>query len=185
MTNEQYRFPLWGKLLHAGLAVFGISAYLTAELAEHASETSPGYLVHAYLGLTLLAVMLMRMIVGAGSNRVMRFRGWFPFSRQQLQLAVDDMQNLVQFRLPHRDIHQGLAALVQSAGLLIFLWMAITGAGLFVLANAQGFWFEALEEMHELGEGLVPAFLILHIGAVVLHTIAGEPVWQKMWKFGK
>jgi cytochrome b561 len=185
MQAEQYTFPNWARLLHAGMAIFGIAAYLTAELAEDTASTSTGYLLHAYLGLSLLAVILIRTLTGMTAGGVMNFKGWFPFSREQFWLAVEDIRNLVQMRIPERSVHQGLAALVQSAGLIIFLWMGVTGAGLFVLNGSESELAEALEELHEVGEDLIPIYLFLHIGAVVLHTLAGKPVWQKMWKFGK
>lgn len=38
----------------------------------------------------------------------------------------------------------------------------------------------ATKELHEIGNVLVPVYLILHAGAVVLHAIAGKPIWKKM-----
>ena len=41
--------------------------------------------------------------------------------------------------------------------------------------------FEIFEETHEVGESLIPLFLILHVGAVIAHTFTGKPNWKKMW----
>jgi len=180
-----YSFPVWARLLHAGMAIFGIAAYLSAELAEHAEGDSTGYLIHAYLGLSLMSVLAIRFMDGYGSRGVMGFRGWFPFSRSQFQLAVEDVGQLLQFKMPHRLAHQGITGVVQAAGLLIFMWMAITGTGIYFLGAADSGFGEILEELHEVGEALVPLYLLLHIGSVFLHSLAGTPVWQKMWKFGK
>ena len=60
--------------------------------------------------------------------------------------------------------------------------MAITGTLLFIIQEDTGsIIFEIVEEAHEVGEGLVPLFLGIHIGAVILHTITGNPIWRKMF----
>ena len=35
-------------------------------------------------------------------------------------------------------------------------------------------------EIHEIGEGLIPVFIALHAGAVILHALAGRHKWRKM-----
>jgi hypothetical protein len=61
--------------------------------------------------------------------------------------------------------------------------MGATGSGLYLLAGRGGeALFESLEELHELGEGLIPLYLLLHVGSVVLHSLAGRPIWQRMWR---
>ena len=57
LDGEATRYPPLARWLHLGLAVFGIAAYLTAEFAEHGARGA-GYLVHASLGLSLLADFL-------------------------------------------------------------------------------------------------------------------------------
>lgn len=81
-------------------------------------------------------------------------------------------------------MHEGLAGLVQTAGLLVFGWMAITGSGLFIMANDSGSeLMELVEELHEIGEGIIPLYLLVHVGAVFAHSLVGKPVWQRMWRF--
>ena len=60
MTNDDYSYPRYAKILHLGMAGFGIAAFLTGELAENGSA-STGYLLHAYLGLSLAAFVLVNM----------------------------------------------------------------------------------------------------------------------------
>ena len=76
--------------LHLGLAVFGIAAYLTAEFAEHGARGA-GYLVHAYLGLSLLAVMTVRLGVGLSDSEALGFRYWHLFSRTQWRAVAEDL----------------------------------------------------------------------------------------------
>ncbi len=64
MTNQDYSYPLYAKILHFGMAGFGIAAFLTGELAEEGSNTL-GYLLHAYLGLSLATFMMLRLNTGS------------------------------------------------------------------------------------------------------------------------
>jgi cytochrome b561 len=180
MNNSNY-YPLYAKIIHLGMAVFGITAFLTGELAEDGGE-SFGYLLHAYLGLSLASVMVLRIVAGLTSSTALSFKSWSPFSRRQWQMALHDLRSLLSLKVPERDRHQGLAGLTQAFGLILFAWMALTGTGLFLLGNGvESEAFELIEEMHEVGESLIPLYLALHVGAVLLHTLAGKPVWRKMF----
>lgn len=181
-TNaHDYNYPAYAKIIHLGLAIFGIAAYLTAELAED-GNTSLGYLLHAYLGLSLASFIAIRIIIGFFSSGTLSFRGWSPFSRQQWQLALLDFRSLFKFQIPEHNHHQGLAGITQAFGLIVFSWMALTGTGLFILdTSAESGLFEFIEELHEIGETLIPLYLGLHVGSVVLHTLRGNPIWKKMF----
>jgi cytochrome b561 len=185
MNEQDYSYPLYAKILHLGLAVFGITAFLTGELAEEGSN-SFGYLLHAYLGLSLALFILMRFISGLSSSRSMKFSAWSLFSRQQWGYVLQDFRSLLRLKMPERRKHEGLAGLTQAFGLLIFGLMALTGTGLFLLGGGpESGLFEVIEEVHEIGESLIPLYLLLHVGAVILHTIAGHSIWKRMFRFAR
>lgn len=185
MNPVNYSYPLPAKIIHMGLAVFGIAAYLTAEGAEH-GDAGFGYQLHAYLGLSLMAFIIMRVIRGYSGSADMRFSSWSPFSKLQWLLAADDVKNLLRFKVNERGMHEGLAGLTQAFGLMVFAWMGATGTALFFIdESTNGTLYEIFEETHEVGESLIPLYLILHIGAVIAHSLAGTPIWQKMWRFKK
>ena len=95
---------------------------------------------------------------------------------------MEDFRTLLRLGVPERDRHEGLAGLTQAFGLVIFAWMAVTGTGLFVLGGGtESKAFDLIEEVHEVGEALIPLYLALHVGAVLLHTLCGNPVWKKMF----
>jgi hypothetical protein len=56
----------------------------------------------------------------------------------------------------------GLAGVVQTFGLLVFFWMALTGSLMFFFLEtgleAEGI-IHFVEEIHEIGEGLIPVFI--------------------------
>lgn len=183
MVEQDYAYPLYAKLTHAGVALFGVTAFLSGELAEHGSG-SPGFYVHAYLGLSLGLFVVLRLITGIGSSGSMRFSGWSPFSAKQWRLALEDTRSLGRLRVPARGMHEGLAGLTQAFGLMLFGWMGLTGTAIFMLEGGSGRrLFEVMEELHEVGEALIPLYLVLHVGSVVVHSLAGKPIWQRMWKF--
>jgi len=170
------KYTGWEKLIHGGLAAFGIFAYLTAEGAE-GDRASFGYLLHAYLGFTVAAFVLARLLSGAFGRKEMRFAYWWPFRAVALQRVVQDLRSLIRLRLPERNMHEGIAGLLQLFGLALFGWMSATGIALYFFAGAVG---EAAEEAHEIGEALIPAFLAAHVGAVIVHSLFGAPVWRRM-----
>ena len=185
MNTTEYRYTLPAKIIHMGLAVFGIIAYLTAEGAEH-SDGGFGYQLHAYLGLTLMAFIILRILYAYTGPAEMRLSSLSPFSKSQWTQAIEDVKNLLQLKMPERGIHEGIAGLVQAFGLIIFAWMGATGTALyFINESTNGTLYEIFEETHEVGESLVPLFLILHVGAVITHTLTGKPNWKKMWSLNK
>ena len=175
MNENRSNFPIWVKWTHLGLAFFGITAYLTGELAE--CSNSYGYLLHAYLGMTLLLFLISRFLYGFLGQKVYRFSNWFPYKLTYLASIKEDLQDLARFKLPKRKDHRGFAGLVQAFGLLIFSWMAITGIIMFVTNGSDD---SVISELHEVGEGLIPLFLGLHLGAVALHMISGHNLLSKI-----
>ena len=178
MKENKLKFPVWVKWIHLALALFGISAYLTGELAENSKGF--GYLLHAYLGLTLLFFLLSRFFYGFWGQRAYRFSNWFPYKKSYFVSIKEDISDLARLKLPKRQDHRGIAGLAQAFGLLIFSWMAVTGAIMFV---TNGLDDSVISELHEVGEGLIPLFLGLHIGAVVLHMLAGQNLIAKILPF--
>ena len=185
MDSAVQRFPLTIRLLHLGLILFGIGSYLTGEMADiEDSGSRSGYLLHAYLGLSLLVFLLGRLGYGFAGPAEASFRQWNPFTRAQLRAVREDFLTLLRFRLPQRELHVGLAGLVQGFGFAIFLWMAQTGTLIFALGgtDASGFARE-LGELHEEGDILILVFLAMHVGAVVLHELSGHRIWKRISPF--
>ncbi|PKG85661.1 cytochrome B [Colwellia sp. 75C3] len=179
--SDQYAYPTYAKLIHLGMAFFGVFAFLTSEFAED-GITSNGYLLHSYLGLSLAGIMLIRVAMGFTHSPALSFKAWSPFSKQQRQYAIEDFRSLLTLKIPKRGRHEGLAGFTQAFGLLIFIWMSVTGTALFMLGSESGSnIFEYVEELHEIGESLIPLFLALHVGAVILHALCGKPIWRKMF----
>ena len=185
MSKHDSSFPRYMKILHGGLAIFGITAFLTAEMAENGSN-SFGYYLHAVLGFSVAIFVTARIIAGIAGSGLARFSGWSPFSPRQWQRAWQDIRSLTRLRVPERGAHQGLSGLVQAFGLALFTCLGISGTGLFLLKESpDASLFHTLEEIHEAGEGLIPLYLLVHVGSVVVHSVAEKPIWQRMWKLSE
>ncbi len=183
MIEDKCEYPTYAKLIHLGLAVFGITAYLTSEFADN-DVTSTGYLLHSYLGLSVAVIIALRLLIGSAPSGALSFKSWSLFSTQQWQLEFEDFRTLLSCKVPERGKHQGLSGITQAFGLFIFTLMSITGTALFMLGTGgENEAFEFIEEIHEVGETLIPLYLCLHVGAVVLHVVCGKPIWKKMFKF--
>ena len=105
------------------------------------------------------------------------------FSRDRLKTAWEDVLGLLRFRLPDRATHLGLAGLVQAFGLALFVWMALTGTLMFFYLvpgqEVKGV-LHLIEEIHGIGESLIPVFIVLHVGAMILHALFGRQLWRPM-----
>ena len=181
MTTTNHTYTLAERLVHFGIAASGIAAWLTGEIAEDGVQ-SFGFTLHAWLGFTVAATLALRLWSGLAGREPMRFSSWSPFSSKQWKEAGEDLRSLLRGRFPDRPMHEGLAGLVQAFGLALMGWMAVTGIVIYALAGGpESLLSEAVEEVHEIGEGLIPLYLALHVGAVALHSLFGSPVWQRMF----
>ena len=188
MTNEaisgRNELDLVTRILHFGLAVFGILALATGDLAgDYKKVENVGFIVHGCIGLGVALFVGLRFGYGIFGPAPIRFWNWVPYNRKRLKLVSEDIKGLMAFRLPDRQPHQGLASLVETIGLLIFAFLAVTGVMLYVTIEpghkAQGT-AHFIKELHEAGEILLPLFFLTHIGAVILHALTGCHLWRKM-----
>jgi Ni,Fe-hydrogenase I cytochrome b subunit len=98
-------------------------------------------------------------------------------------MAFQDIHQLLRLRWPERGMHEGLAGLAQFFGLMLFAWMGLTGAALYFLGASESGALETIEEWHEVGETLIPLYLALHVGSVLVHTLTGHSNWRRIWTF--
>ena len=172
-------------LIHLGLLIFGLVAGITGLLAgDYKRLAHTGFTVHSWLGMGLAAFAVVRLIIGIMGPRSVRFLRWMPFTPARIKLIVEDIAGLLKMRMPDRPTHQGLAGLVQTFGLTVFFFMAATGAYLYFFLEpgqkARGFVHD-VKELHEIGMVLIPMFLSLHVGAVVMHALRGNHIWKKIF----
>jgi cytochrome b len=172
-------------LLHFGLMMFGMLAWLSGDWAgDYKKIKHLGFTVHQMAGMGTALFVVARLFHGFWGPETARFANWVPYTPERLKLVFKDIGNLFTLKLPDRPPHLGLAGLWETFGLAIFTWMTATGAFMFLFLapghKARGLLHTA-KELHELGEWLIPIFLAVHVSAVILHALAGDHRWRKMF----
>ena len=172
------------RLLHLGLACFGLLAWGTGWLADDYKELRhSGFTIHGWIGIGTAVFLGLRLLYGIIGPRPVRFWNWVPVTPGRVRLVMEDLRGLLRFQLPDREPRQGLAAVVESLGLAIFLFLSGTGIALFLYLEpgmkARGT-MHFVKELHEAGEILLPFFIGIHAGAVLLHALAGKHLWRRM-----
>ena len=171
------------RFIHLGLTVFGILAYVTGLWAgDYKRAYHLGFSVHKWLGISLSFFMFCRLWLGFYGSREAQFSQWVPYTRERVLMVLEDLVNLLRLKLPDRAVHQGLAGVVQTFGLAVFSWMALTGTLMFIFlepGRKAGGGLHFIKELHEAGLWLIPIFLGIHVGAVTLHALAGNDLWRQ------
>jgi cytochrome b561 len=170
--------------LHFGLMVFGTLVWVTSFGAgDYKKMEHFWFSVHKWLGAGTALFVGARLWYGVAGPAQARFADWVPCTRERLQPVIEDLRGLLALKLPDRLPRQGLAGLWEAFGLLVFTWMGATGLFMFLFLTpgqkARGL-VRLFKELHELGEWLVPIFLVVHMAAVLLHALAGDHRWRKM-----
>jgi cytochrome b len=186
---QKDEFDYFTRFLHAGLAVGGTLAWLLGGLAgDYKRASHLGFTVHSWLGITVSLLVLLRIMYGLWGPPNVRFAEWCPCTRERLLAAWEDVLTLLRLQLPQRAAHEGLKGVVQGFGLLVFSWQALTGTLLFYGlqpgAKARGV-VHFVKEIHEIGNWLIPIFLILHLAGTFLDAVWGEQKWRRMFFFEK
>ena len=174
-------------ICHLVMVLFGIAAWLTGDAADDYKKFDHlWFSVHSWIGIGFACSICLYVFYGTIGPRNARFSRWIPYSKERLQLVREDIAGLMKFKLPDRESHQGLAGFAQFFGLLIFSWIALTGTLMFFLlepgSKVKGL-LHLIKEVHEVGEILIPVYLTIHIGAVLLHSFTGHHVWRKIFFF--
>jgi cytochrome b len=171
------------RVIHLGLTLFGISAWATGFLAgDYKRMEHLGFSTHSWLGIGFAFFLVLRIGYGFCGPDDYKFSKWVPYTKDRLQAVFEDISRLLRFKLPERPMHVGLSGLVQTCGLGAFAWMALTGSLMFFYLTpghkARGF-LHLIKEMHESAIWLIPLYLGIHVGAVLLHALAGDHRWRQ------
>ena len=79
---------VFSRIIHLGILVPGIAAWLTGELAGDFEKASRlWFAVHKWLGITLAAFVCLRLIYGLIGPRTYRFTQWLPYTKERLKTS--------------------------------------------------------------------------------------------------
>lgn len=183
------RYDAGTRLIHLALVLFGIAALVSGQFAgDYRRESHTGFDIHRWLGLAMALAVAVRIAWGFAGPREARFAAWLPVTRARIAVVAQDLGTLARLRLPIHAGHEGLSGLVQAIGLAAFAWLAASGAILFGYlepgARATG-WLRAVKELHEGGQAVALAYIAVHAGAVLMHSLASDPIWRRMLPWTK
>lgn len=153
------RFLVWDlpiRLIHWMLAAGLLGAFA---IAKFGGDDGPLFNYHSIIGITLLALLLLRLVWGVIGSRPARFAS-LPLSLRSLASYLRDLPAAIGKRF---SAHNPATA---WASLAMFGLLAIVGVS--GVMNAQG--FEPAEEVHELAVYALLAVVGVHVAGVVLHT---------------
>ena len=177
------------RFLHLGLAVFGVWAWLIgsgwigAGASDYDHPDHSWFIQHRWVGITFTVFLFARILWGLVGPTNARFASWVPWTRGRFKLVIEDVRSLLRLRVPDRPTHVCLSGLVQALGLLVFLWLAVSGVSN-AIAITPGVkltgWPRVIKHWHEIGNILIPAYLVLHVGGAIAHSLVGKQVWKKM-----
>ncbi|HSN16682.1 MAG TPA: cytochrome b/b6 domain-containing protein [Gammaproteobacteria bacterium] len=184
MQKTEPKLDIPTRIFHLGLLVFGVWAWWIGEDAgDYRKPDHSGYTLHMYVGLIFTGFLALRLIWGFFGPRESRFSTWLPYTRERLAAAGADLRALFRFRMPEPVTHRGLNAVVQGLGLLLFTWQGASGTLMSILIvpgqRATG-WLHDVMELHQAASVWIPTYLVLHVGAAVLHAFTGHQIWRKM-----
>lgn len=182
-TVPRYDVPL--RLLHFALVLFCLAAWASAQFADdYKNAEHLGFSVHKWIGIGFALAISLRILYGVLGPYAARFAAWFPFTAHNLTLAGQDVLQLARFRVPEREPHEGIAGLVQGLGMLAFIAIAATGVvmALYLTPGSRtAGWLHDVKEIHEIAQQIIPVYLLLHVGGVVMHALLGQDLWRSMF----
>jgi len=151
-------------------------------------EETLGFEVHEYLGLSIAALLLIRIALAMTSLPGANWRHLFPWlladGRKQLKKDIKlQMAGWKSMQLAPPEDGEAVARSVHGLILLSALIMGITGTLLYFgwsTTAPQTMWVEFFAEIHELTVGILEVLLGAHILAVILHQRQGHDVLSRI-----
>ncbi|MZR32003.1 cytochrome b/b6 domain-containing protein [Sneathiella litorea] len=179
------------------LFAFGIVAQLlTSEWMVHPKPDRAAnflYEIHEKLGVALLVVLVIHWLWSLVRRGPVPFGQVFPWASATRRAALwQDIKHylasILKLRLPGVDEPSPLAGAIQGVGLVIATVMAATGTLIFFNIGENGqfsSWLALVKEVHEFFGPVLWAYLVVHVGASVLHEILGHRIIHPMFSIRK
>jgi len=169
---------------HEAAAGWIIPAWAHSVQAGAVVEESWMFEVHEFLGLTIVALLLIRLLLAMTDLPGANWRNLVPWcfadGRKALKAEIgSQMAGWKQGRLAPPEEGETVAKSVHGLMLLIAAGIGTAGVILFFGWNEHGHQTELIEmvgETHELLVGIFEALLVAHVLAVILHQRQGHNI---------
>jgi cytochrome b561 len=181
--------------LHAGLALavplqlFSESFMRLPKLGRIRSSSEAFFFtMHEWIGLAACAIVVLHILwsaLGTAKGGLVRLFPYFSAEgREGIINEIKEIPGWLSGKLHETAEESALAGTVHGLGLLLVLGMASTGTVVFFGMNEvtghMSPFVHAIAEIHGTGGNLVWAYLIGHIGMVVLHRIKGHDLLPRI-----
>jgi cytochrome b561 len=190
------RHSLTTRLLHLLLAAAILCQLADSQLMRvprpgrptPAGVEAAAFSVHEYVGLASLAIVVLFWLWLLLRQAETSPGALFPWSSgRRLALLRDDIAEHVRcalrLRLPDPDRSPTLAPMIQGLGLIVMLLMAATGTYGYLTwtpGTPMPPVTHSLFEVHSILANLVWGYVIVHVGATVLHELLGHRLLHRM-----
>ncbi|APZ42892.1 cytochrome b/b6 domain-containing protein [Acidihalobacter ferrooxydans] len=185
--QQRWRRPV--RWLHGALALtislqMLNSLIMSSPFHRHPSAFGLGvFSVHEYLGLVAAGVIVLHWLWLA-IDRQHLFAHLFPWGSQNRWQVVDDLREMLCWRLPSEGERAGLAGFVHGLGLLLATAMGATGATIYLLmgnGHSPGWLLWLADATHSALSTLMWAYLGGHVLLAGVHHFIGHPTLKRMF----
>lgn len=189
--SDSNRWSLPLRIIHALLAAAVSAQLLVGSLmrSPHPGRADTfGFMTHELLGALILVLVVVHWGWSIGHPGE-GLKHLFPWTRDGLKRVASELARMAARReLPAGGPQdRGLAGFVHGLGLLAVTATVVVGA-LFFVARAAGADRAALERIEDLHDVLAIVTWVYwggHLAATVLHGLLRQPVWRRMFGFGR
>jgi cytochrome b561 len=181
--SVKYAWPI--KLLH-GLFALGITLQLLLSTvmrqprpgrARDAFETLT-FAVHEYLGLAVLAILLLHWLLVAFGSAYKGLAHFFPwFSRERMTRLLAEANDLARLRISEPEKQDTVAGAFQGVGLVIASLLALSGGMIFIGMADDGTMSATIRSVRKVHTTLAPVmwgYLGIHVAATLAHLVVGH-----------
>jgi hypothetical protein len=141
------------------------------------------FLIHGCIGTILFFSLCFYFAYGIHQSH---FFKCFPFTRQKLRQSGNDIIALVRFKEPEYRRYQGVSGLIHFFGILVLCWFSVSGIIMQYFIEPDScvpMRVLKLQEMHIKGKFLIPIYLGLHLGTVILYALSGNHLWKEIFQW--
>lgn len=195
MATVEIRAGQWSRPLKT--IHFLLAAAVTAQLFIGSFMRSPhpnrpdsfGFMSHEVLGATILVLIVVHWSWSL-THPQEGLHHLFPWTKAGMKNVLLELWTSVRYlRLPPGGPgDHGLAGFVHGLGLLAITAMVVTG-GTFFFARLGGASWHVLNilenDVHDVFAVIAWTYWGGHLGATAIHSLLRQPIWQRVFSFGR
>lgn len=171
MTNKIRTYDIPTRIFHW---VFGLLFFSSFLIAKNADDESTLFPYHMLIGMTLVAIVLMRLLWGFVGTRYARFK-YFKLKPASL---IDYFRDLLTRKTPIYPGHNPASSWASILMMVLAIGLGVTGYLMTADGQANK---ETYEDFHELFGTAFLITVIAHVLGIILHSVRHKDgIWRSM-----